>query len=88
MGGDPTDGPVVHAYGGDLVTWVLAWSLIDRVSDLDSVQRDNGRHPRGGGCEAHDVVVRLEVGGARRLDPTVARVRSQEPMGVPGRLAD
>jgi len=65
--GDPTNGPVVHAYGGNLVTWKLAWSRIDRVSDLDSVQRDDGRHYGSGGCEVDDVVVRLEVGGARSI---------------------
>ena len=67
VGGDPTNGLVVHAYGGDLVTWVLAWSRIDRVSDLDSIQRDDDRNRRSVGWEVHDVLVRLEVGGARPI---------------------
>jgi len=48
--GQSTNDPVGHAYGGDLVTRAgPVRCLVDGVSDLDSVERHDGRRHRSGG---------------------------------------
>lgn len=52
LSGDPTNDPVVHAYGGNLATRRgPTRSPLDGVSNLDSVERHDGGLHRGGGSK-------------------------------------
>ena len=49
MGGDATNDPVVHAYGSNLATRRNPTWFRLGVSNLDSVERQDGELHRGGG---------------------------------------
>ena len=68
LSGDSTDKPVDHAYGSNLVTR----TIFDGGSDLDSIERRDGRHHRGGVFEHVHVArhkVREAPGGQEHRQP-------------------